>query len=432
MAAINMQAEELNSIIEKANPIIYDLLSEKGKAIYFPKEGILAQSAQAKGKKINATIGAAIEDDGTPMRLSTISKYIGIDPKDAFSYAGSYGKPELRTAWKNLIYKKNPSLKANVSEPVVTCALTHGLSMIGYLFVNQGDKIILADKLWGNYRLIFENAYGASLDTFNTFVEKHFDTEALNNKLNENFGKKIVLLNFPNNPTGYTPTNSEVKEIAEIIKKAAVKGNKIIVICDDAYFGLVFEDGIYSESIFTLLANIHENVLAVKLDGATKEDYAWGLRVGFITYASKGLNAESYKALEDKTAGAVRGSISNAPHLSQSLVLKSINSLEYISEKKKKFDILKGRYEKIKETLRDKKYEKHFSPVPFNSGYFMCIKLQEGLDSEKIRHILLSKYDTGVISIKNMLRIAFSSVAQKDMKQLFDNIYNACEDFFKK
>ena len=51
--------------------------------------------------------------------------------------------------------------------------------------------------------------------------------------------------------------------------------------------GLVFRDGIYQESIFTLLADAHPGVLAVKIDGATKEDCVWGYRVGFLTYGFK-------------------------------------------------------------------------------------------------------------------------------------------------
>src|SRR3989338_10729681 len=119
----NPEAEELNNIIKENSRVVYELLSERGKAIFFPKKGILTQTAEAKGKKINATIGAAVEDDGTPMRLHSIAKNILLDPKDVFTYAPSYGKAELRKAWKELIYKKNPSLKTKISLPVVTNAL---------------------------------------------------------------------------------------------------------------------------------------------------------------------------------------------------------------------------------------------------------------------------------------------------------------------
>ena len=132
------------------------------------------------------------------------------------------------------------------------------------------------------------------------------------------------MLNFPNNPTGFTPNENHAKQIVDVIKKSAESGKNIVVFLDDAYFGLVYEKGVFKESIFSYLADIHENVLAIKLDGATKEDYVWGFRTGFITFGIKGKRESQkdlYSALENKTAGAVRGNISNAPHISQSLVL---------------------------------------------------------------------------------------------------------------
>src|SRR3989338_2412839 len=94
---MNPQAEELNEIIKRNNQHVLDMLSEKGKAIFFPKKGILAQTADAKGKEINATIGIALEEDGSPMSLRSIASHIkGIDPKEVFTYAPSQGKPELR------------------------------------------------------------------------------------------------------------------------------------------------------------------------------------------------------------------------------------------------------------------------------------------------------------------------------------------------
>ncbi len=77
---MNPQAKELNEIIGKNSPVVFDLLSERGKNIFFPKKGILGQTADAKGKRINATIGAAIEDDGSPMRLSSVEEQINIEP----------------------------------------------------------------------------------------------------------------------------------------------------------------------------------------------------------------------------------------------------------------------------------------------------------------------------------------------------------------
>ena len=427
---MNPQAEELNKIIREKNSVVYELLSDHGKNIFFPKKGILGQTAEAKGTKINATIGAAIEDDGSPMRLEAIASKINLEPSRVFPYAPSFGRPDIRARWKSMIYEKNPSLNGvEISLPVVTNALTHGMSMSGYMFLNPEDQVIVPSLFWGNYNLIIPSMYGSALVKFNLFKNGGFDLESFEDKLYEGgIGKKAIVMNFPNNPSGYAPTVAEQNAIVEIIGKAAEKGNKIVVFVDDAYFGLVYEDGIARESIFPALCQLHKNILAVKIDGPTKEDYVWGFRVGFITYGIKGGDAELYSALESKTAGAIRGNISNAANISQSLLLEAFNSPEYASQKAAKYAIMKNRFDAVKETLKDEKYKEYFNALPYNSGYFMCIQLADGLDGETVRQILINKYSIGTISLGSILRIAFSAVAAKDVKEMFEGIYNACKE----
>ncbi|MEJ7207679.1 aspartate aminotransferase, partial [Staphylococcus epidermidis] len=61
-----------------------------------------------------------------------------------------------------------------------------------------------------------------------------------------------------------------------------------------------------------------DNVLPIRLDGATKEFFAWGLRVGFITF---GVSNETTKhVLEEKVKGLIRSNISSGPMPSQSAV----------------------------------------------------------------------------------------------------------------
>jgi len=417
---LNPQAQELNKIIGEP---ITNLLSKKGKAIFFPKKGILAQTADAKGKKIDATIGIALEDDHSPMRLKVISDNFDVPPQNAFPYAPSFGRKDLREKWKHKIYEKNPALESkDFGLPIVTNALTHALSVVGYLFIDEGDKIITPDMYWGNYNLIFANGYNAEFDKFPLFRKDSFNLEGFKEKFKE-IGKKIVVLNFPNNPTGYTPTVDEVKEIVNTLKEAAENGSHILVVCDDAYFGLFYEDNIEKESIFSYLCDLHENILAIKIDGPTKEDYVWGFRVGFITFGIKNGSNELYDALENKTSGTVRGNISNVSNLSQSLLLKAYDSKNYNDEKQQKFQLLKSRYEKVKEILKNEKFKQAFTELPFNSGYFMCIRLNK--DAEEVRQKLLKEYDTGVIAIGNLLRIAFSAVPADKLQELFENIYHA-------
>ena len=153
----------------------------------------------------------------------------------------------------------------------------------------------------------------------------------------------------------------------------------------------------------------------------------WGFRVGFLTFGIKNGTKELYQALENKTAGAIRGTISNSPNISQSLLLKAFEAKNYQKEKEKKYNLLKARYEEVRNILRDEKYGKFFKPLPFNSGYFMCIELKD-LDAEQVRQILLNKYSTGIIAMGNLIRIAFSSINKKSIQKLFDNIYNACSE----
>ncbi|MDD4822319.1 MAG: aminotransferase class I/II-fold pyridoxal phosphate-dependent enzyme [Bacteroidales bacterium] len=424
------QALTLNNTIEKTNSNVLEMLSERGKNIFFPKLGILAQSAQAKGKKINATIGEAVEDDGSSMHLPEFDALLNMPTATIFPYAPSFGKPELRTLWKDSIYRKNPSLKDTViSNPIATNGLTHGISMAGYLFANEGDTVLLSNHYWENYNLIFENNYGAKVSTFELFDNGGFNVADFSKQLNKIEREKIItLLNFPNNPSGYTPLTSEIKAIVAEIKKVADKGKKVVVLIDDAYFGLVYEEGVFTESIFVELANLSENVLAVKMDGATKEDYVWGFRVGFISYAIKGGTAELYEALENKTAGAVRGNISNISQLSQSLLYKVYSAPTYDESKKKKFEILKNRYQVLRTEISRSQYADYFCALPFNSGYFMCIELKKGLQAEEIRKHLLTEYSTGVIVLGNVIRLAFSAVPQSQLPLLVENLYKACVD----
>lgn len=430
---MNPQAEELNKIIQEKNPAVYEMLSAKGKDIFFPRKGILGQSADAKGTKINATIGTAVEDDNSPMRLEAIASKIGMDPSMVFPYAPSFGRPDIRAKWKTMMYDKNPSLAAKeISLPVVTNALTHGASMAGYLFVDEGEEVIMSSLFWGNYNLILNNAYGSKIGLFNLFKEGGFDVAAFEAKLNEGeIGKKVVVLNFPNNPSGYSPTFDEYNAIVKVVKESAEKGNKIVLIIDDAYFGLVYEQGVATESVFAAVADLHTNVLAVKIDGPTKEDYVWGLRIGFLTYGIKNGDTALYGALESKTAGAIRGNISNASNLSQTLLLQAFANVDYKKQKAEKFEIMKTRYKVVQETLRDEKYKACFEVLPYNSGYFMCVQLVGGIDGEALRKLLIEKYSIGVINLNNVIRVAYSAVAANDIKPLFDGIYNACVEIKK-
>ena len=198
-----------------------------------------------------------------------------------------------------------------------------------------------------------------------------------------------------------------------------------MALLDDAYFGLVYEKGVYTESLFAKLADASENLLAVKLDGPTKEDYVWGFRVGFMSFAWKGATDSQLKAMEAKAAGVVRGNISNAPSISQKILLAAYQSEDYLAQKQEKFNTLKKRYDVILDVFeKHPEYKDAFESMPFNSGYFMCVR-PIGVDAEILRKELIANYSTGVIVLSGLVRLAFSSVPTDKIPQMFENIYQA-------
>ena len=432
---MNPLAEELNQTIRKHNPSIFEMLSLLGKRLYFPK-GILAQSAEAKqsAHKFNATIGIATEGGG-PMFLPSIGAYFsGLTPAEIYPYS-TFGKPELRTKWREKMVAENPLLAdKNFGAPIVTSGISHGLSLVGDLFVDEGDVVVIPDKMWGNYLLTYGVRYAAKVQTFPFYDDRGgLNVRALAEAIaeqGEEYGKLVVLLNFPSNPTGYTPTVREAEAVTKAILRTAESGCNMVAVTDDAYFGLVYEEGRLEESLFGYFANLHERVLAIKLDGATKEEFVWGFRTGFLTFAPGDAKNDPalLEALEKKTLGAIRSGISNSPHPSQSIVYRALGSPSFLEEKRQKYETLKARARKVKEVLQNPKYADAFSAYPFNSGYFMCIRVKT-VEAEPLRKHLLSEYGLGVISVgKEDVRVAFSCLEVDQIEEVFDTIYQGIKD----
>lgn len=433
---MNPLAVELNQTIEQSNPQILAMLSGIGKQLFFPK-GILSQSAEANEKAhfINATIGIA-KEAGRTMYFDTImASFNGIRARESLTYAPSFGIPVLRQQWREEIFRKNPSLQGKpISLPVVTCGVTHGISIFADLWLDPGDVVILPRLTWGNYNLIFQVRKGVRISSYDLLDSKGgFNLqgfEAAIKKEAQANRKITVLLNFPHNPTGYSVSADEAQSIARILTQTAEAGNHVIAVLDDAYFGLFYEQDTFKESLFALLCGRHPNLLAVKLDGGTKEHFIWGLRIGFITYGieSRRDTESLYLALENKSAGCVRGNISNACHLSQTVLLNSIRDPRNIAEREEKFTILKQRAVKVKQVLADSKYQRAWDVYPFNSGYFMCLRLKT-VDAETLRIHLLERYGVGLISLgRHELRVAFSCIDEDQIQQLFDTVLQGVTD----
>ena len=426
---INPLAKELNDTL--AGSVVDALMSDMGKRLYFPN-GIISQGGEAArdAKLANGTIGMAVAN-GSPIELNSYKKQMpDLNSKETVAYAKTAGNPDVRNLWKEKIIEKNPSLKGKtISTPILVPGLTAVLSYVCDLFVDVDKPLLAADPSWDNYELIAAARRGSEFHQFKCFENGKFNIPGLEKAMKaeaEKYGSVRVILNFPQNPSGYSPTKSEVQEIVRIVKEIAQSGKKVLVLSDDAYFGLNYEDDIEPQSLFAYLADLHENVLAIKADGPTKEDFAWGFRTGFVTFASKGLSDAQITALTTKFMAAIRSSVSCSSTVSQSLVFHALQDADHEAQKVELRKMLKSRYDAVRKFVNTHT-NKVLTPYPFNSGYFMSFYVNSG-KAEEIRKKLLAEKGIGIIQIDaNTLRVAFSSIDEDKIEEVYSAIYNVAE-----
>ena len=429
MCMLNPLAQELNETLRGS--VVEALMSDMGKRMYFPN-GIISQGGEAAKDAYfaNGTIGMAVAEK-TPIELDSYKKIMpDLNPRETVAYEKTAGNPELRKIWKDKLLEKNPSLKdKQISLPILVPGLTAALSYVADLFVDKNKPLLAADPCWDNYELIACARRGAEFHQFKCFDEKGLNLADLEKTMKEEaekYGSVRVILNFPQNPSGYSPTKDEVQKITKIVKDIAESGKQVLVLSDDAYFGLNYEDDIEPQSLFAYMADLHENVLAIKADGPTKEDFAWGFRTGFLTFASKGLNQAQIDALQVKFMSAIRSSVSCSSTPSQAIIKHAFMNPDHDAQKAELRKMLHRRYDLVRKFVNTHT-SSVLTPLPFNSGYFMAFDVKK-IDAEDLRKRVLAEKGIGVIQINpKTLRVAFSSIDEEKIEEVFASIYNIAE-----
>ena len=333
------------------------------------------------------------------------------DLETALAASPVAGLAEVRRRWRDRQRRSAPATVAS-SLPLVTAGLSHGLSLVADLFGGEGKAVAVPSPFWGNYRQAFGLRTGARMLTAPAYVDGRYNPRALVEALADlPLGETAVaLLNIPSNPGGYTPDREERRATIESLLAEADR-RPLVVVCDDAYAGLVFEPEIPRESPFWDLAGAHPNLTAIKLDGATKEFSFFGGRVGFLTFAGEP-ESEAIRALEERVERRVRWGIGSPPAASQVILLQALRNPDIGREIETVRSLLEGRYRALKQALAGVD-PGVLTVLPFNSGCFALVEIPEtlGIDSETARRHLLAHHDTGLVSIgPRYLRIAHCSV----------------------
>lgn len=443
----NPAAAEINRDLENESPALHTALSELGRDSVFPPD-IPFQAAQAKGKRYNGTIGIFTDGHGHAVPLPSMAGAVHFEGEDldaAFLYSPASGLPEMRRRWREWQRRSIAEVGREPGDvpsslPVVTMGLAHSLSTVADLFAGPGRVVAVPTPFWGNYRQTFTLRRGAEIRSASTYVvdrkttDRRYHPRVFEDILGDlpDGEPALAIVNFPSNPGGYTPTTDERRELIASLVRIAEK-RPLLVLCDDAYAGLVYAEDVPAASIFWDLAGLHPNLAPIKIDGATKEFAFFGGRVGFLTFA---LDPESKAAasLESKIKCLSRATIGSPGAAAQMILLQALRQDPDALDKEigAVRRIARQRYDAIKPAL-DALDRDLLKPLPFNSGFFALLELPEGVDADAVRLHLLEHHDTGVVSVRDRhLRIATCSVDAADLPEMVRRVEQGVREMVAK
>jgi len=433
---------------------IVNLFSTLGRNIALP-QGIFYWLGRAKKEaKINATIGSARgpeseiipggSDKQVTFYLPTVLECLReLESEAVFPYAPITGLPQLRDAWREWILRKSGDrrqvVEACLSRPVITPGITGALHVAARLFVEPGEVVVSPDLLWGNYRNIIERNVGARIETFPFFQNGEFNLQGMKRKLLDTVAaqpRAVLVVNFPNNPAGYAPPKPVARRIVEtLIETVEEAGRPVVVLCDDAYEGYVYEPEALERSLFADLCDAHPRILPVKLDGASKEFLFYGGRVGALTFGVSprvaGERKQLAAELDNKLGAVIRSTVSNCPMPVQSALVRALDRLEAVlAERQRVVEVLGRRARLLRSELQAAAIPQ-LRPLPFNAGFFCFCEL-DGIKASDFADHLMTKYATGVVPTEsgkiNGVRIAFCSTPEGQIPQLVENLARAASD----
>jgi aspartate aminotransferase len=235
-------------------------------------------------------------------------------------YCPVAGTPELKDAIINKL-KRDNGLTYAPEEIIVSSGAKHSLYNLFQSTINDGDEVIILAPYWVSYTDMIILAGGKPViihtsDKSNFKVIPENIEKALTSKT------KAIIINSPSNPTGVTYTAKELKTIAQVCVK-----NKIIIISDDIYEKLVYDD-----FKFTSIAEVSPEAkeFSVIVNGVSKAYSMTGWRIGYAA-GPKNIISAMTKIQSQST--------SNASSISIKAAVEALNGTQkYVESMKKEFE----------------------------------------------------------------------------------------------
>ena len=227
-----------------------------------------AKALQKEGRDIIG-FGAGEPDFDTPDNIKAAA--IRAIEEGFTKYTPVGGIDELKDAVVEKLRKDN-GLVYKRSQIIVSTGAKHTLFNMAQVLFGQGDEVIIPAPYWVSYPDIVLLA-----DASPVFVDgaesEGFKITPAKLKAAITAKTKAIILNSPSNPTGAAYTLDELKGLAEVLK-----GTEIIVISDDIY-----EKVVYDDFRFANMANVSEEMKekTIVVNGLSKSHAMTGWRMGY-------------------------------------------------------------------------------------------------------------------------------------------------------
>ena len=241
---------------------------------------ITAKAKDLKSKGIDIIgFGAGEPDFDTPNNIKSAAK----DSIDSgfTKYTAASGIIELKEAIRERI-SIDYGLSYENKEILVGSGAKHVLYILFNVLIDEGDEVLIPAPYWVSYPEQVKISGGSPI-ILHTNQEDGFKItkKQIESRCNEN--TKILVLNYPSNPTGSTYNYDELSQIAEICKE-----KNLIVISDEIYDKIIYSNEKHIS--FPQLSEDAKN-RTILVNGVSKTYSMTGWRIGYAAGNSEVISA---------------------------------------------------------------------------------------------------------------------------------------------
>ncbi|WP_094604029.1 putative N-acetyl-LL-diaminopimelate aminotransferase [Sporomusa silvacetica DSM 10669] len=243
-----------------------DRLSPTVKAV--PPSGIRRFFDIAAEMKGVISLGVGEPDFITPWHIRESCVH-GLH-KGYTSYTSNYGLLELREEIAHSIFNDYQVTYDPRTEALVTVGVSEALDLAVRALLSPGDEVLIPEPCYVSYKACVTLAGGHPVPVPTTMEDEFRVTVEQLEKL-VTPRTKVLLIGYPNNPTGAIMPKQELSAIAQFAKK-----HDLIVISDEIYASLTY-DG--THTCFASLPEMRDRTIL--LNGFSKAYAMTGWRVGY-------------------------------------------------------------------------------------------------------------------------------------------------------